>query len=257
MQQNTFYDAFVQFSHVLHILGIRLQKEPKLLLNIIRAHAWIGSIFQDLIHYAQPGKGTLLQNFINRYNRDHADDKKVLPIAVFRRNDEISIRKTKKDLITLANHHFSEIERIGEEINSSGYTVTSRIIVSLEFKNFRQHLLNGLKAIQGHSFNTMQELKEKLSLVASPPPNQSQIEFIWKVVITDSDNKLRSFKQRLRHQRKWLEVYSDAMLQIAKNYEFLGSGDQSLKYSWKSYSILNPWRMEYPTKQKKILRFIV
>ncbi len=252
-QQKNYYDAFVQFSKTLEIFQYRSDDDPQALLNRARSHAWIGSIFQEMIHYAQAGQATILNTFIYRYNRDYATRKNPHPITVLRRNDAIAMRQTKKDIIRLANDQYKAVEEIGDGVHSVGYQVTEAVLAGLNEAKLRPHLLKALKTLKEQIFGSREEFFEKLEELAKPPPNDAQAEKIWQFVSSDAKNVSQYGKLQLRRNNKWIEVYSESMIKLAKNYEFLQMGDATLKYAQKAYSIVQPFSDRRYTAQKRSL----
>ncbi len=257
VQEKNYYDAFVQFGTVLQSYRYRGEDDPQAVLNRARTHTWIGNVFQELIHYAQPGKATILVNFIDRYNRDHATRRKPYPIAVLKRNDAIAIRKTKRDIIRLANEEYKEIERIAEKVGSVGYQATEGVIVGLEQEKFRSHLIKALKEMKGVIFQTREEFFKKMSQITNPPPNEAQQEKIWVYVTSDSQNIQQGALGRLRWNNKWIDVSFEAMSKLAKNYEYLDMGDEAFKYAKRAYSILVPIKdRRYLEQKRDILNYV-
>lgn len=239
-KQKNYYDALVQFSKILEIYKLRREGDPQVLLNRVRTHAWIGNVFQELIHYAQPGKATMLVNFIYRYNRDNATRKEPYPITVLKRNDAIAMRQTKKDIIRIANEQYKSIESLMSEIGQVGYKVTDGVIAGLTQEKFRPHILKALKAMKGNLYNSQEEFFQDLEKQSTPKPNEAQKEKVWVYVSSDAENINEGVMLQLKRNNKWIDVCFESMWQLAKNYEFLDMGDEALQYAKVAYQILNP-----------------
>ncbi|MBF0289199.1 MAG: hypothetical protein HQM14_15380 [SAR324 cluster bacterium] len=255
-QEKNYYDAFVHFGTILQIYKFRGADDPQAVLNRARTHAWIGNVFQELIHYVQPGRATILINFIDRYNRDHGTRRKPYPIAVLRRNDAIAMRKTKRDIIRLANAEHKAIEKIAEKVGSVGYQATEGVIVGLGLEKFKPHLIKALKEMKGTVFQTREDFFKKMKQITDPPPNEVQQDKIWVYISSDAQNIQQGALGRLRRNNKWLDVYFESMFQMAKNYEYLDMGDDALKYAKLAYTILIPIRdRRYLEHKQDILNY--
>ncbi len=230
-QQKNYYDGLVQFSTILDFYKFRSSDDPQVVLNRAKSHAWIGSVFQEIIHYVQPGEATILRNFIYRYNRDHATRKKPYPIALLKRNDAIAMKKTKRDIIRLANDQYKTIEQLGETIRKVGYKITDATIAGLTLDNYKPHLLKALKTIKGNRYNSQAEMNKAFSDKATPKPNEAQLEKLWVYVSSEADNVQQGAMLQLERNNKWIDVYFQSMTLLAKNYVFLDMGDQALHYA--------------------------
>ncbi|MBF0279572.1 MAG: hypothetical protein HQM13_17365 [SAR324 cluster bacterium] len=239
-QQKNYYDAFVQFSTILDFYRFRSSDDPQVVLNQAKAHAWIGSVFQEIIHYVQPGEATILRNFIYRYNRDHATRKKAYPIALLKRNDAIAMKKTKKDIIRLANDQYKAIEQLGTTIGEVGYKITDGAIAGLTQENYKPHLLKALKSMKGQLCNSKEELFKVFSDKSDPKPNDAQLEKLWVYVSSEAENVHQGAMLQLKRNNKWIDVYFQSMTQLAKNYVFLDMGDQALHYAKFAFGIMDP-----------------
>lgn len=239
-QQKNYYDAFVQFSNILTFYQFRTNDDPQVVLNRAKSHAWIGNVFQELIHYVQPGEATILKNFVYRYNRDHATRKNDHPIAIVKRNDAIALKQTKKDLIRLANEQYEAVEKLGAKIGNVGYRITDGVIAGLSQENLKPHLLKTAKALRGMLYNSKAELAKAFKEQSNPPPNAAQLEKIWVHASSESGNIQQGAMLQLKRNNKWISVYFQSMTRLAKNYEFLDMGDEALKYAKVAYQIMEP-----------------
>ena len=239
-QQKNYYDAYVQFSTILEFYQFRASEDPQVVLNRAKTHAWVGSVFQELIHYVQPGDATILRNFIYRYNRDHATRKKSHPIALLKRNDAIAMKKTKRDIIRIANDQYKSVEKLGKRIGEVGYRVTDGVIAGLTQENFKPHLLKTLKTMKGTIYNSQEEMYKILGEKANPKPNDAQLEKLWVYVSSETDNVNQGAMLQLKRNNKWIDVYFQSMNQLAKNYVFLDMGDEALHYARVAFAIMDP-----------------
>jgi len=230
-QQKNYYDGFVQFSTILDFYQFRSGEDPQVVLNRAKSHARIGSVFQEIIHYIQPGKATILRNFIYRYNRDHATRKNPYPIALLKRNDAIAMKKSKRDLIRLANVQYKAIEQLGETIRKVGYKITDGIIAGLTQENYKPHLLKALKTIKGNRYNSQEEMNKAFSERANPKPNDAQLAKLRVYVSSEADNVQQGAMLQLERNNKWIDIYFQSMTLLAKNYVFLDLGDQAFYYA--------------------------
>ena len=237
-QQKNYYDAFVQFSNILKFYQFRNDEDPQVVLNRAKSHAWIGNVFQELIHYVQPGNATILKNFVYRYNRDHATPKNAHPIALVKRNDVIAMKQTKRDLIRLANEQYEAIEKLGTNMDDAGYRITEEVLAGLTQEPFKPHLLKAARAMKETLYHSKQEMFQAFNEKAQPPANEAQLETIWVHVSSEANNLQQGAMLRLKRNNKWISVYFQSMSRLAKNYEFLDRGDEALKYAKAAYRII-------------------
>jgi len=218
----------------------------------MRACAMIGNIFQDLIHFDHAGENLILKNFVNRYNLEVIKGENLIPIPDMYQNNQISLLQTKKHLIRLANQQFRVIEEFSYDLNHSTFQLNREIITNLKNKAVGSAIIEIMRRLVDKSFESKQNFLECLRKLI--PIREHQISEIWRCVLEDSNYRIHSLRVRLRNQNKWIALFSEAMLQMAKNYEYLDLGDESLKYAKYSHASLDKLKNDIGIEKKIILQ---
>ncbi|MBF0237875.1 MAG: hypothetical protein HQM12_09235 [SAR324 cluster bacterium] len=252
LKQKCFYDAFVHFSFVLDYLEQRPQAYSRGIFSKMRTHSALGHLFQEMIHFTQPGNATLLKHFVDRYNRDFSNEGE-WAITPFKRNDVVAMRKTKEDLVRMANHHFQQIEGTGQHMKNGGILITDAVLKFLDDFRYPADVVRAMRQSRKEQFLSKNQFQSVMESSLSQSLSEELVKELWTLLLKDRDNQTSLSYLKLKHHPHWKPLYSDALHQIARNYERMGAGDRALAYAKQACQVLPDSKEKYVLEQKRLL----